>query len=348
MAELQTATGKRKISEETRGLSSKRMAFNSIPVIDFKDAYNTSKIKRKSVAEQVREASVEVGFFYIKNHGISQVLVDRAFAASKQFFTLPLREKMELHVSKFEVHAGYIPIEGETLQDHAETRIADQKESLEVSVGQSVADPTIQHDDIFVCDTQWLKPYPKLHTTMQEYYREMWKLVRLLNRISALSLDLPENFFREMFLRPITNIRLLRYPPLTAGANMSDKLRGCGEHSDYLCYTLLAQDEVGGLEVLNSNGEWIQAPYIPGTFVVNTGDLISHWTNDLFASTIHRVTINQTERYRHAIAFFTGPDFNAKIECLPSCKNAEYPAKYPPTTTGDYLYQRLSSTVQYE
>lgn len=347
MSELTTATGTRQISEETPGLHAKREAFSSIPVIDFNDAYSSDLDTRKAVAEKIRKASIGVGFFYIKNHNIPQDLIEQVFTATNRFFTMPIDEKMELHVSRHEQHAGYIAVGGEKLHDQDEQSSADRKESLEISIGLSHDDAIPTGSDVYLRDTRWLARYPEIRNTMHTYYTQMWELAHLLNRISALALSLPEDFFEELFCRPITNIRCLSYPPLDVDTVQNDKTRACGEHSDYLCYTLLVQDDIGGLEVLNNAGEWVQAPPIPGTFVVNTGDLISHWTNDLFASTIHRVTYNQTEHYRHAIAFFTGPNIDAHIECLPSCKDVDNAPRYSPITTGDYLFQRLSSTVQY-
>ena len=346
MSNFTTAAGTGQIPEDPPDLHAKRVAVSSIPIIDFSGAYSSDLNACKVVAENIRKASVEMGFFYIRNHGIPQTLIDQVFAVSRQFFTLPLDEKMKLHVAKHEQHAGYIPIEGERLQDHDEYGGADQKESLEVSIGLQRKDETTLGENQFIRDTLWLADYSEARNTMHAYYEKMWRLVRLLNRISALAVDLPQDFFVDMFSHPITNIRLLRYPPLVANTAQDKRILGCGEHSDYLYYTLLAQDEIGGLEVLNKDGEWLQAPPIPETFVVNTGDLISHWTNDLFASTVHRVTINQSKGHRYSIAFFTGPNFDATIECLPACTDETHPPKYPPITTGDYLYQRLSSTVQ--
>lgn len=346
MSDLTTATGTRRISTETPGLVAKRIPFTSIPIIDFSGAYSSRLADRKLVAGQIRQASVEIGFFYIENHGVPQTLIEQSFDASREFFALPVADKMELRVGKHRHHAGYIPIQGEKLYD-ADEALGDQKESLEITVGVPDKDRKSVAGDPFAGDRILPERHARLRRVMKEYFDAMWGVMRVLNHISALALDLREDFFAATFTRPITNIRLLRYPPAPVESRSSEKIRGCGEHSDHLWYTLLAQDAIGGLEVLNSAGQWIEAPPIPRTFVVNTGDLVSHWTNDLFASTVHRVTINQTERSRYAIAFFTGPDFETSIECLPSCTDAAHPPKYPPVKTGDYLYQRLNSTVQY-
>jgi len=347
MGELNTATGKRQISDETPGLIAKRLPFKSIPIIDIGGAYSSRLGDRRAVASQIRSASIGVGFFYIKNHGVAQPLIDRTFGASRDFFGLPLAEKMKLHVSMHKHHAGYIPLQGEKLNEQNSDR-GDLKESLEFTVGVPEQDLKTMAEDPFIGDAILPESHAELRQVLKEYYDAMWELMNVLNRLSALALDLPEDFFAGAFRNPITNIRLLRYPPMPADAGRSEKIRGCGEHSDYLGYTLLAQDAIGGLEVLNCAGEWIEALPVPGTFVVNTGDLISHWTNGLFASTVHRVALKHNDHFRHAIAFFTGPNFDSLIECLPSCTDAATPAKYPPVKTGEYLYSRLNSTVQYQ
>jgi len=124
-----------------------------------------------------------------------------------------------------------------------------------------------------------------------------------------------------------------------------------GVHSDYGSITLLFQDPVGGLEVQNpQTGEFIPGPPIDGTIVVNVGDLLARWSNDVLRSTLHRVVappakkINDIEGItplRQSIAFFCNPNFSSMISCLPNCGNV---SKYPPINTGDYIVGRLSAT----
>ena len=111
-------------------------------------------------------------------------------------------------------------------------------------------------------------------------------------------------------------------------------------------FTLLATDDAGGLEVQTRDGNWIAAPYVENALVVNIGDCLMRWSNDIYVSTPHRV-VNRSGRERTSIAFFCDPNHDARVECLPGCASAERPAKYPPTTGAAYLKERLDATYAF-
>lgn len=156
----------------------------------------------------------------------------------------------------------------------------------------------------------------------------------------ALALDLDPDFFEDKHTGLTQTMRLLHYPPAEV---QSEGQLGAGAHTDYGTLTVLFQDSAGGLEVQNLEGKWVPAPPIPGTVVINTGDLIARWSNDFFKLTPHRVVPSPSARQngRQSIAFFSDPDPEVIIETFPSCVSAENPAKYGPITAGEHVQERI-------
>jgi len=173
-------------------------------------------------------------------------------------------------------------------------------------------------------------------------------------RSIAIGLDLQDNFFDDKIHEQYHNLRLLSYPAIKTDILRKEGQARAGAHSDYGTLTLLFQDSVGGLEVQNPHTQQFQpAAPVPGTIVVNVGDLLSRWSNDVLRSTLHRVVappatkINDHEQMtpkRQSIAFFCNPNGGALVDCLPSCYDPSRAKKYAPVTTEQYIVQRLSDT----
>jgi len=139
-------------------------------------------------------------------------------------------------------------------------------------------------------------------------------------------------------------MRLLHYPPqYPSNIDVDGRRIGIGAHTDYECFTLLWQDAVGGLQVQNTEGNWIEAVHIPGTLVVNLGDQFARWTNDVFKSTVHRA-INVSGADRYSIPLFFGTDYDVRLEPIPTCISPDTPAKYEVVTAGEYVKSRLEAT----
>ena len=161
----------------------------------------------------------------------------------------------------------------------------------------------------------------------------MERLTDALLRGFALALELPEGYFTGFYKKPLTQINLLHYPPRPPQTGV--RQFGLRPHSDTTAFTILVQDNVGGLQV-ERNGDWIEVPPIAGTYVINIGDMMARWTNDRFASTPHRV-INRSGAERYSVPYFAIPDFDAVVSCLPSCMGPDHPAKYLPLRVGDFM-----------
>ena len=191
---------------------------------------------------------------------------------------------------------------------------------------------------------QWPGNLPGFREAVTAYQAAMSGLARRFNRLLALGLDLPETFFDPHFERPTTWLRLMHYPPEPPGTP-SDQY-GAAPHTDYGFVTFLAQDGRGGLEVRARDGDWIAAPPLAGTFVVNVADMLARWSNDRWTSTPHRVR-NTSGRPRYSVPFFWDTDLESEIACLPTCRGPDNPPRYEPVRYGDYVLERLDRNYAY-
>jgi len=294
------------------------------------------------VAAEIRAACVDVGFFYLVNHGVDASLRDRAFAAAKRFFDQPLAAKSEIHISQSPHLRGYTPI----LEENFDTANGkgDLKESFDMALEVPLTHPILSSDQGLYGPNVWPAGDPAFQSHIYEYFEAMLQLSLRLLQGFALALDLAEDYFDPLVRMPLASMRLLHYP--TQPDCAPEGQIGAGAHSDYECFTILAQDDVGGLQVLNLRGEWVAAPPIRGSFVVNIADMMSRWSNNRFVSTVHRV-VNTGDRERYSIPFFFGPSYDTVIAPLPSCVSSEHPAGYPPILAGHYLEGRFAATYSH-
>jgi len=279
--------------------------------------------------------------------------VQEAFKRSDDFFLLPLEKKQKLAWEDPRSNRGYVQQGRERVtnsQDEAEiarlrASAPDYKESMELGRDW---------------DSTWKNMWPQesdvpgFKNFMLDFYGTCHELHVRVMRAIALGFDLQENFFQAKIDAQDHNMRLLSYPPVK-----TDLLRGsdqarAGAHTDYGTLTLLFQDSVGGLQVQNpTTKQFVPAPPIPGTVVINVADLLARWSNDILRSTLHRVVappshpVNESEGVtpkRQSIAFFCNPNFDAEISCLPHCSGPGNPRKYDPVTAEEYIVRRLRET----
>jgi isopenicillin N synthase-like dioxygenase len=301
-----------------------------VPVIDFAAFLLGTAEGKARVAKAIGAACENTGFFYLSGHGIAQSQIDAIFAASRRFFALPLEERLKVKLTPRQ-NRGYQPLGSRMYGDKADA--PDLNESFKYQHELAPDDPDIRAGSRVHAANRWPENLPGWRETLIAYYDQMERVTDALLRGFALALDLPEDYFRGFYTKPLTQINLLHYPPhppATPGRQF-----GLRPHSDTTAFTILAQDDVGGLQV-EHGGVWIEAPPLPGTFVINIGDMMARWTNDRFASTPHRV-INRSGLERYSVPFFAIPDFDAVVACLPSCAGPGRPAKYPPLRVGDFM-----------
>ncbi|GBE85083.1 Clavaminate synthase-like protein [Sparassis latifolia] len=311
--------------------------FEEIPVIDVQDLMSSDPKVRRALADEIRDACTNVGFFYVENHTVQPSVIEGALAAAKNFFSLPLSEKMSLDIHKSANFKGYTALLGENT--NPENR-GDLHEGFDIG-WEKMFGGSRSDDGAMTGNNVWPEGLPGFRESVLDYYHAAVLLGKLLFPIFALALDLPENFFDDKTTNPAAIMRLLYYPPQTGVVD--DRVVGIGAHTDYECFTILWQDGVQALQVCNNEGKWIDAVPIPGTFVVNLGDQLARWTNDVFKSTLHRA-VNRSGVERYSIPLFFGTDYNVKLEPLPSCVSEDNPAKYEVVCAGDYVKSRLEAT----
>ena len=314
----------------------------TIPVIGFRpfleggDAGDAAGKAR--VAREIARACEEVGFFYLCDHGIPQAKIDAMFTASKRFFNQPEEIKLDpsLRITP-ERNRGYQPLKSRV---YGNTGAPDLNEGFKYQRELPADDPDVLAGNRVQGLNRWPQNLPlEWRQPLIEYFNEVEALGHKLLAGFALALDLPETYFHAFYRKPLTQITLLHYPPQPSAD--PDDHYGIRPHTDETSFTILMQDETGGFQ-LRFRDDWIDATPIPGTFLINIGDWMARWTNDRFASTMHRA-YNRKGRERYSAPYFAIPDYDAVVECLPTCHGPGNPPKYPSQHVGDSIKKRFSS-----
>ena len=311
-----------------------------LPIIDIAPLYASDEDGWHEVARQIDSACRDWGFFYIRNHPISAERIGQLKDAAEQFFALPVEQKLQIDITKSRHHRGYGAIATEQLDPG---KPSDLKETFDMGFHMPA-----DHPDVLAG-----KPLrgPNRHPDLEgwqalfeQHYRDMHALACTLLRAVANALGVESGFFDERFVEPISVFRMIHYPPRQTAT--APEQQGAGAHTDYGCITLLYQDQAGGLQVQNVRGEWLDAPPIEGTFVVNIGDMMARWSNDRYKSTPHRV-ISPLGVDRYSMPFFAEPNPDTIISCLSGCQSEGHPPKYPATTCSAYMLSRFAETYAY-
>jgi len=315
-------------------------AVATIPIIDVALLWSDDVQDRMIVAQELRAVATDVGFFFIKNHGIPQAMIESQLGWCRQFFALPPVEKERIHLRQSSCMRGYEGLGAQTLDEESPP---DLKESFMISRELGEDHPYVVQGIPNYGPNQWPQ-MEGFEAQMNAYYAALSKLEMRLMRCMALSLDLPETYFDLMYAEPMSILRLLHYPPSSA-ATHDDQL-GAGAHTDWGMLTFLLQDDIGGLQVRAADGSWIPATPIPGTFVVNIGDMVTRMTNGVYRSTMHRVKVNTSGRDRYSVVFFGEPDHHAHIEILSSCIGEQQ--LYEPCSAGEHLVEMQNKTYAHK
>ncbi|KAF8517875.1 hypothetical protein JB92DRAFT_2904814 [Gautieria morchelliformis] len=320
-----------------------------IPIVDFGSfRHGKSPAEKERTAKEIVGAFQEVGFVYLKNHGVSATIVKDAFQKSAQFFQLPLDVKNKLAWDDPRSNRGYVHTGRERV---TQSSINEEIAAMRAKAPDSKESMEIGRD----WDVTWKNKWPQesdapgFKDTAKALFQTCHELHTSVMSSVALGLGIGERFFENQINEQYHNLRLLSYPPIKSSVLKQEGQARAGAHSDYGTITFVFQDTVGGLEVQNPHTKHFHpATPIEGTIVVNVGDLLARWSNDVLRSTLHRVVAPQTATnhdftpMRRSIAFFCNPNAGARISCLPNC-NSHHP-KYAPITTEEYIVGRLAVT----
>jgi len=290
--------------------TARKLDFTDVPVIDLGPAWSGGDAGRRAVADAIADACGRVGFFYVKNHMLSDDDIAAIFATAADFHNLSLEAKMEVSMTKNNHAQGYL---------HGMTKGNEKSISENLQEAFQIKRPLADNDPDLIAGKPmhgkipWPSAMPDLKPRMMAYYDKVNELGYEMLKLFELALGLRDHELREFFKKDMNSLRLLHYPPQKPdedGVHL-----GARAHTDTNAFTILAQDANGGLEIRNRDNEWVAVPPIAGTLVVNVGEVLKVWSDGIFSSTLHRV-INRSGRRRFSIPFFMYPSYDALIQPL--------------------------------
>lgn len=309
-------------------------SFTSVPTVDIGGLRSADPAEHERVAADLGAAARDVGFFYISGSGIDESLFGRMLAATKEFFALPLEEKMRSYIGLSRCHRGYVPV-GE---EGVEQGTPDLKEAFDTALDLPADDPDYLAGNPMLGPNTW-PDLPGFAEAVTAYYTAVLEVGQRLLWAFAIALGEDPDVFTRHATKTPSQLRLVHYP---YNPDVEDHM-GIGAHTDYECFTLL-KPTAPGLEVLNGAGEWVDVPPVPGTFVVNIGDMLELWTNGAFVATSHRVRKVREERY--SFPLFFNVDYHTEVKPLPQFAPRDGRPR-PALRAGEHLFAQTAQSFAY-
>ena len=331
---------------------------NDLPVIDFAPLAGSNEEAKDRVAREVDAACREIGFLTIVNHPVPPAKIREIFRQSKRFFALPLEAKMKAYMGHSNLFRGYLPMDQsasdrthrgraiEGFQPHLDpkrvkARKPHKNEAFQASLELPDDDPDVAAGKPLHGANLWPEDLPGFREAVLDYHATMTEFAALLASVFARGLRLPPDYFTKFYRKPLIQVRLLHY--LSQDQQAALEGGDSRAHQDAGGFTMLQQDDVGGLEIKSKSGEWLIVPPVEDSFVVNIGDSMRLWTNNQYASTLHRV-VNHYGRERYSVGVFANPDYDTVIQPLPTCVDAQHPPTFDKMPSGEallFLYSRV-------
>jgi isopenicillin N synthase-like dioxygenase len=304
------------------------VALAEIPMIDFAPFLDGDAADRRAVADRIVRACEDIGFFYLRGHGVAPGTVDAVFTHARRFFALPADQRAEAGATPA-WYRGWIP----AAAPQPLSRNTRMFEQYRLQPEWPADSDDTGHAAIFDLPNRWPAGVPGFRQASEAYLEAMLALSHALLHAFALGLGLAERHFDAFFQHPPSQLSLNYYPVLPSATQ--DDASNMVAHTDEGPFTILAQDAQGGLEVKRRDGVWIQAPPIAGAFTINIGDMMMWWSNGRLLSNLHRVR-NRGEVERFSIPYFANPDRAVTVSPLPEIVG-DGEALYPPVRVADHL-----------
>jgi isopenicillin N synthase-like dioxygenase len=309
-------------------------SFTSVPIVDISRLHSPDRAERDRVAGELGKAASEVGFLYVSGAGVDDTLFERMLAATKEFFALPLEVKMRSYIGLSRCHRGYVPSGEEGLA----TGMPELKEAFDTALDLPADDPDYLAGNPMLGPNTWPE-LPGFAEAVTAYYHAVLDVGHRLLWAFAVALGEDPDTFSKHATKTPSQLRLIHYPYNPDAVDGE----GIGAHTDYECFTLL-KPTAPGLEVMNGDGEWIDVPPMPGTFVVNIGDMLELWTNGAYVATSHRVRKVKEERY--SFPLFFNVDYHTEVKPLPQFASREGKQR-PALRAGEHLFAQTAQTFAY-
>jgi isopenicillin N synthase-like dioxygenase len=302
---------------------------DQVPIIDVSELLVDSSTDSAAPAvEKIASACSSWGFFQVTNHGISQAMIDDVWRQTRAFFGLPIDAKLSVLRTRDNPWGFY--------HNELTKNQRDKKQVFDFT--REGVDP------IYGKSNRWPAGQAEFQATMQEYFDACTSLSLKLLEAFCIGLDLPAKFMHDDFVTNHTGFLRLNYYPVhdpiegTIAEAQPVADLGVHHHTDAGALTVLIQDEVGGLQV-HRDGYWYDIPPVPGAIVINTGDMMQVWSNDVYHAPVHRVLAMDSED-RYSLPFFFNPAADARVSPLPTVANEQSPSLYNPIEWGSFRGKR--------
>ncbi len=281
----------------------------SLPTLDISRFYGKTE-EREALIAELRKVLYDHGFFYLKGHGVSPTLIEDVVSTAKHFFALPLDEKLKIEMVKSPHFRGYNRAGQERTRGEQ-----DWREQLDINTEGTPVEigPDTPAWKRLLGPNQWPAALPELKPLLLEYQAEVTRVGIDVLKAIAVALSQPENVFADIYEpQPSQLLKIIRYP----GREVAESDQGVGAHKDGGFVTVLLQDTTPGLRIRTDEGAWIDAPPVPGTFVINTGELLELATNGFVRADVHDVVSPPAGIERFSVAFFLGSRYDATIPVI--------------------------------